>query len=94
MAINLYEVTAQTTIAAGTPDTVVAGEPMTGGLASMAGTVGLTPGTWAQPWPVTFLKGQLIALDPSGQLYTAIGAGNLRQVTPAQETGLGIGTSN
>jgi hypothetical protein len=45
-------------------------------------------------WPTTYLKGQLIALDPAGQLFTAIGAGNLRQVTPAQEDGGSYGTAN
>ncbi|HEY2638964.1 MAG TPA: hypothetical protein VGI66_03645 [Streptosporangiaceae bacterium] len=94
MAINNYVLTATVTVAAGTPATVVAGEPGTGGPAGY-GNVGETAGTWAQPWPTTFLKGQLIALDPAGQLFAAIGSGNLRQVTPAQESGgLGIGTSN
>jgi hypothetical protein len=47
------------------------------------------------PWPTTYYVGQLIALDPAGALYSLIGSGNLRQVTPAQETGgLGWGTSN
>jgi hypothetical protein len=68
------------------------GEPGTGGGAGY-GSAGVVSGE--APWPTTFLKGQLIALDPAGQLYALIGGGNLRQVTPAQETGgLGIGTSN
>lgn len=94
MAINNYVLTATVTLAAGTPATVVAGEPGTGGAAGY-GNIGETAGTWAQPWATTFYEGQLIRLDTAGQLYAAITAGNLRQVTPAQESGgLGIGTSN
>jgi hypothetical protein len=36
--------------------------------------------------------GQEIALDPAGALFTQVGSGNLRQVTPAQETGGSYGT--
>lgn len=94
MAINNYVLTATVNVPAGTPATVVAGEPGTGGPAGY-GNTGMTAGTWAQPWATTFLQGQLIRLDTAGQLFTAIGAGNLRQVTPAQESGgVGIGTSN
>lgn len=97
MAINQYVLTANVTVPAGTPDTPVAGEPMTGGLSSESGTVDETPGTWAQPWATTFVKGQKIMLDPSGQLFTAIGSGNLRQISPVPgdgATGGYYGTSN
>lgn len=90
MAINNYILTGQITVAAGTAATVVAGEPGTAG-ASGYGSVSTTGGpTWAQ----TYLKGQLIALDPAGALFAAIGGGNLRLVTPAQETGGSYGTAN
>lgn len=51
---------------------------------------------WPEPamGPVTFPKGQLIALDPAGPLFAQIGAGNLQLVTPAQETGGFLGTFN
>jgi hypothetical protein len=97
MAINQYVLTATVTVAAGTPATAVAGEPMTGGLASVAGTIAETAGAWADPGPRTFLKGQKIMLDPAGSLFTAIGSGNLRQITPLPgdgATGGYYGTSN
>ena len=37
-------------------------------------------------WPTTYLKGQVIMLDPAGPLYTLIGAGNLRAFVDGQDT--------
>jgi hypothetical protein len=93
MAVNQYELTATVTVPAGTPATVVAGEPGTGGAAGY-GNQASVAGTYGDIRAVTYKIGQLIALDPAGQLYTAIGAGNLRLVTPSQESGGGFGTSN
>lgn len=93
MAINQYELTATVTVPAGTAATVVAGEPGTGGAAGY-GNQASVAGTYGDIRPVTYKIGQLIALDPTGQLYAAIGAGNLRLVTPSQESGGGFGTSN
>jgi hypothetical protein len=75
MALNRYVVTNTMTIAAGTPITVVAGEPATGGSASY-GNASISAG--AVLWPQTFIAGTTIVLDPAGPLYAAIGAGNLR----------------
>lgn len=93
MAINQYELTATVVVPAGAPAVVVAGEPGTAGPAGY-GSEATAAGTYGDVRPVTYNKGQLIALDPTGQLYAAIGAGNLRQVTAAQESGGGFGTSN
>ncbi|MGH3305046.1 MAG: hypothetical protein ACRDOK_25940 [Streptosporangiaceae bacterium] len=97
MAINNYVLSATVTVPAGTAATVIAGEPGTGGVASLFGTEATVAGTYGDVRPTTFRPGQLIALDPAGQLFAAIGGGNLRQVTRAQETGGGYnsgGTSN
>jgi hypothetical protein len=70
---------------------------MTGGVSSLFGTITETAGTWADVKPATFLKGQKIMLDPAGQLFTAIGSGNLRQISPLPgdgATGGYYGTSN
>jgi hypothetical protein len=53
---------------------VTAGEPATGGAAGH-GNASTTGGPL---WPVTYLKGQEIALDPAGAVYSQIGPGNLR----------------
>ena len=95
MALNTYELTATVTVAAGTLETpTMAGSP--GGTPTpnsiSYGSEATTAGYDVKPQ--TFLKGQLIVLDPSGTLFSLIGGGNLRQVTPAQETGGFIGTSN
>jgi len=90
MAINRYVLTADVTVPAGTAATVVAGEPGTGGAAGFGGA----PTTGGPVWARTYKRGQLIDLDPAGSQFTAIGAGNLRQVTPAQETGGSLGTGN
>jgi hypothetical protein len=74
VALSRYVLTATVTVPAGTAATVVAGEPATGGAAGY-GSVSTTSGP---TWPVTYLKGTPIILDPAGALYAAIGAGNLR----------------
>jgi hypothetical protein len=94
MAVNTYVVNTTTTIAAGTAATVVAGEPGTGGAAGF-GNAATSAGYDVKP--LTFYRGQLIKLDPTGPLYTAIGAGNLTQVTRTAEAGTSggqWGTSN
>ena len=68
----------------------MAGEPQTGGSAGY-GNAATTGGPL---WPVTFQAGTPIMLDPAGYYYAAIGAGNLRAFTAAQETGGSAGTSN
>ena len=95
MALGKYVLTATVTVPAGTAATVVAGEPGTGGASGFGGAP-LAAGQVEAPWPVTYLKGQLIEVDSAGPLYAAIGAGNLRAWTGAQETGglAGMGTSN
>jgi hypothetical protein len=66
MALSRYVLTADVTVAAGT---------VSGG---SFGT-GSTPGTaWSENWPVTFLEGTAMLLDPAGELFAAIGSGNLR----------------
>jgi hypothetical protein len=94
MAINQYVLTATVVVPPGTPTTVVAGEPGTGG-ASGFGNASTSAGYDVKP--VTFVKGQKIMLDPTGGLFTAIGGGNLRQITPLPgdgATGGYYGTSN
>ena len=75
MALQRYVLTATTTVPAGTPATVVAGEPGTGAPAGY-GNTGISAGYGV--FPQTFIKGTVIELDPAGALFTAIGAGNLR----------------
>lgn len=75
MAVNRYILLSDVTIPAGTPATVTAGEPGTGGAAGY-GNAAVTPATWSY-FPQVFLEGTAIVLDPSGPLYALIGAGNL-----------------
>jgi hypothetical protein len=81
MALNRYVLTSTVTVAAGTAATVVAGEPGTGGAAGSGGA----PTTGGPLWPTTYLKGQVIVLDPAGSLFTAIGAGSLRAFVQGQD---------
>ena len=71
------------------------GDPGTGGAAGYGSSATITGDA---PWPTTFLKGQLIALDPTGPLYAAINGGtNLVAVTVSREQSGGgsfYGTSN
>jgi hypothetical protein len=69
--------TSTVTIPAGTPATITAGEPETGGAAGY-GSAATTGGPL---WPMTYLVGTAIILDPAGPLYAAIGAANLRAFT-------------
>jgi hypothetical protein len=70
MALQKYVLASTVTIPAGTAT------PVSGGL----GTVSWfgPAGAWAEGFPVTFTRGQVIMTDPAGRLYAAIGAGNLR----------------
>ena len=77
MALSRYVLTSTVTVAAGTPATLVAGEPGTGGAAGF----GDAPTTGGPVWATTYIKGTAIVLDPAGSLFTAIGAGNLRLFT-------------
>ena len=81
MALNRYVLTATVTIPAGTPATVVAGEPGTGGAAGFGGA----PTTGGYAFPTLLLKGTPIILDPAGSLYAAIGASNLRAFVDGQD---------
>lgn len=78
MALQKYTLTATVALAAGTPATVVAGEPMTGGAAGFGSDATLAAGG-ETAWPATgpLLAGTAIVLDPAGALFTQIGAGNL-----------------
>ena len=79
MALNRYVLTATVTVPADTIATVVAGEPGTGGASGFGSAQSVSPATATKfgLWPMTFLSGQAIVLDPAGALYAAIGAGNL-----------------
>ena len=69
MALNRYTLTATVTVPAGTATADANGF----GLVTYAGPAG----AWAEGYPVTFLKGQVITLDPAAALFAAIGSGNL-----------------
>ena len=84
MALSRYVLTATVTVPAGTPATVAAGEPGTGGAAgygSKSTSAGI--GYFGQ----TFIAGTAIVLDPAGALFTAIGAGNLRAWADTEAVG-------
>jgi len=82
VALSRYVVTNTTTVPAGTPATVTAGEPGTGGAAGY-GSASTSAGIGY--FPQTFIAGTPIVLDPAGQVYAAIGAGNLRAYVPGQD---------
>ena len=98
MALNKYKLAATVTVAADVAATVVAGEPGTGGAAGYGNAASASPATAGKygAYPLTFIKGTLIVLDPApaNGLYAAIGAGNLVAWTGAQETGGTDGCSN
>jgi hypothetical protein len=79
MALNRYVRTSTVTVAAGTAATPVAGEPRTGEAAGY-GNAATASGQGAGLWPVTYLEGTAIVLDPAGALYAAIGSGLLQGV--------------
>jgi hypothetical protein len=70
-------------VAASTPAAPVAGEPATGGAAGF-GSASTTGGPL---WPMTYIKGTPIILDPASALYSAIGAGNLRAWSDSEAVG-------
>jgi hypothetical protein len=65
MAVQKFVVTQDVTVAAGTPS------PVSGGL-------GIVSWSGQGPYPAAYRHGDVIAADPAGSLYAAIGAGNLR----------------
>lgn len=89
MALNRYIVTSAQVLPAGafTLDASSGLRFGTGSTANGAGNYGSGGG-------VIVPKGRLLLLDPAGQVFAAIGAGNLALVTPAQETGGFYGTAN
>lgn len=91
MALQRYVLTSTVTIGAGTPATVTAGEPGTGGAAGY-GSASVSAGYGV--FPQTFLQGTAIILDPAGALYAAIGAGNLRAYVQGQDDRGGAALSN
>lgn len=92
MALNRYVLTSTVVVPAGTITTpIVAGEPGTGG-ASGHGNTSTSAGFGL--WPQTFLAGTAVVLDPSGPLFTAIGAGNLRAYVQGQDDRGGAALSN
>lgn len=82
MALSRYVVTAATVVPPGTPSTVTAGEPGTGGAAG-DGSASISAG--AALYPTLIVAGTPIVLDPAGALYSAIGAGNLRPYQQGQD---------
>lgn len=90
MALSKFVLTSTVTVPPGTPSTPVAGEPGTGGSAGY-GSASTVSGPL---WPTTFQQGQVVVLDPAGSWFAAIGAGNLKPFTAAQETGGSLGVSN
>jgi hypothetical protein len=92
MAMNRYITTAAVSLPAGafTAEIYATGGGTvfgTGGWANSAGHYG-SGGTVVIPARTPLL------LDPAGQVFAAIGAGNLTLVTPAQESGGIDGTAN
>lgn len=85
MTINRYVLTATVTVPAGTPATVTAGEPGTGGAAGY-GNSGTSSGYGV--FPQVFVEGTAIELDPTGAVYaaiTAVNANALRAWVPGQD---------
>jgi hypothetical protein len=81
MAINRYVLTSTVTVTAGTAATVAAGEPGTGAPAG-PGNAATTGGPL---FTTTYVRGQVIELDPAGPVYAQIGAGNLRAFVQGQD---------
>lgn len=100
MAINRYRLNSNVTLPAGTYASDVqtgsasttplgVGAPAnfgTGSFAQGSGKYGSGAGG-AAGGSTTWLKGMELLLDPTGALYTAIGAGNLTQITSADDVG-------
>ncbi len=100
MAINRYRLNSKITVTSGTflPDDNNSGTASTAvgvGAPANFGTGSYGPagvGTWgsgagAAGGSTTWLQGMELLLDPAGKLYTAIGAGNLTQITSADDVG-------
>jgi hypothetical protein len=99
MAINRYRLTSKVTLPSGTfsHDDISSGTPSvtpgvgapanfgTGSYAQGVGVYGSGAGTVAGS--TTWLAGMELLLDPTGTLYTAIGAGNLVQITAVDDVG-------
>lgn len=81
MALSRYVVTSTTTVPAGTPATVVAGEPSSGGSAGY-GNASISAG--AVLFPQMFIAGTTIVLDPASALYAAL-SGSLRPYVQGQD---------
>jgi hypothetical protein len=90
MALSRFVLTSTVTVPAGTPTAVSGGF----GLVSWAGPAG----AWAEGFPVTFLKGQVIEMDTAttagAALQSAIGAGNLRAYVQGTDDRGPSGVSN
>ncbi len=78
MALSRFVLTNTVTVPAGTSATPVAGEPATGGAAGYGNSS-------ISYFPQTFIAGTVIVLDPTGPVYAAIGAGNLRAYQQGQD---------
>lgn len=100
MAINRYRLNSKITLPAGafTPDVQTGtasttplgvGAPAnfgTGSFAQASGKWGSGAGG-AAGGSTTWLQGMELLLDPTGALYTAIGAGNLTQISTGDDVG-------
>jgi hypothetical protein len=82
MALSRFVLTASVTVPQGTPTAVPGGL----GLVSWAGPAS----AWAEGFPVTFQRGQVIEMDTAttagAALQAAIGAGNMRAWVDGQDT--------
>jgi hypothetical protein len=84
MALQRYVLTADVSLAAGTPATPVAGEANTYTLFG-SNPVNTAAGETAWPANGSLLTGTVIVLDPAGALYAQIGSGNLRAFVDGQD---------
>jgi len=87
MAINRYRLTANVTLPAGTftgDDTTAGTRATTPGVGAPAnfgtGSNAQGAGMYGSNGGGAWLKGMELLLDPTGAVYTAIGAGNLVQI--------------
>jgi hypothetical protein len=99
MAINRYRLNSKVTLAAGTytPDVqggaasvtpLGVGAPGNFGTGSYAQAVGKWgSGAGSAGGSTVWLAGMELLLDPAGALFTAIGSGNLTQITSADDVG-------
>jgi len=94
VAINRYRLNSKVTLPAGsfTADVITgatAGTTTGIGAPGNFGTGSYAQGSgkWGSGGGATWLAGMELLLDPAGALYTAIGAGNLTQITTADDVG-------